>query len=183
MSTRDAIRVDTLHDRHPKIRAKDWRSPVVARLIANAAYSDGACVVVASIRPADGAGAVSQLPLEWRGLEEDYAQCLNTYQAPVVTEFAALGIACILCSVAELEITEVTRRGDKVDYWLGDRDLLLEVSGTVDGDLSDLCATKAQSQLRKNPFEKDGYVCAVRFTTAEARLWFFHFKEPRIKKQ
>ena len=119
----------------------------------------------------------STIHLTWSGLCEDYDLCMNTYQAPVITEFASLAMACILCKLrAGIEITEVTRRGEKVDYWLGDRELLLEVSGTQSGNVEALCALKAREQLTKNPFRKDGYVCACTFDEPEARLWFFPFQ-------
>ncbi len=170
------IRVEILHEAHPRIRAQDWRSPLVAQLIGGARYSDGTGEFLASFRPA-GAGATnSSIHLIWAGLGDDYDLCINTYQRPVLTEFAALAVACILCQYrAGLEITEVTRRGEKVDYWLGDRELLLEVSGTQSGNLENLCASKSTEQLQKNPFRKDGYVCVSRFAEPEARLWFYTF--------
>lgn len=122
--------------------------------------------------------------LQWSQLKQDYEQCLKTYQGPVITEFAALGMACVLCEQkANLEITEVTRRGEKVDYWLGDRQLLLEVSGTETGDIDTLCESKAATQLKKNPFMKDGYVCACRFASPEARLWYYAYPQGTKKSK
>jgi hypothetical protein len=72
-----------------------------------------------------------------------------------------------------MEITEVTRRGSRVDYWIGDRQLLLEVSGTQTGNLATLCTSKAKDQLLKNPFNKDGFVCVSRFSNTAARLWYY----------
>jgi hypothetical protein len=74
-----------------------------------------------------------------------------------------------------MEITEVTRRGEKVDYWLGDRELLLEVSGSQGRDVADLCDEKAEEQLLQNPFQKNGYVCVCDFSSRRARLWFYPF--------
>jgi hypothetical protein len=170
------VRVELLHHAHPKIRAMDWRSPLVARLIDDAPYSDGRASVNASYRPKTGPETISELTLEWSALKPDYEQCLRTYQTPVITEFAALAIACVLCErKANVEITEVTRRGERVDYWVGDRELLLEVSGTKGGSIDDLCESKGTEQLQKNPFMKDGFVCAARFESAEARLWFYPY--------
>ena len=175
-SAEKPIRVEILHDAHPKIRAKDWRSPLVAGLTGNAVYCDGAGQIMASYRPNGSTPSDSPVHLAWNGLGTDYEQCINTYQSPILTEFATLAVACILCQCrAGIEITEVTRRGEKVDYWLGDRELLLEVSGTQEGNIDSLCTTKATEQLQANPFRKDGYVCVARFENPEARLWFFPF--------
>ena len=170
------VPVHQLHEHHPQIRAEDWRSPLVARLINDAAYSDGNADLSDSFRAKDADPRDGKLPLAWSGLQADYDRCLKTYQTSVLTEFAALAVACILVNRrAGLEITEVTRRGDKVDYWIGDRDLLIEVSGTQSGDLAALCDSKAKDQLLKNPFKKDGFVCVSRFRSPAARLWYYKY--------
>lgn len=170
------VRVECLHQAHPKIRAADWRSPLISKLLSDAPYSDGTCTLAISYRADGSVPATEILHLGWTGLDVDYNRCIRTYQETVLTEFAALAVACILCHhLAGQEITEVTRRGEKVDYWLGDRELLLEVSGTSAGDLDQLCADKASHQLQKNPFQKDGFVCVARFTNPTARLWHYVF--------
>jgi hypothetical protein len=170
------VPIHQLHEHHPQIRAEDWRSPLVARLTHEATYADGNAVLSDSFRPVDANPADGKLPLTWSGLQTDYERCLKTYQTPVLTEYAALAVACILVNKrAGLEITEVTRRGDKVDYWIGDRQLLLEVSGTQTGDLAALCDSKATEQILKNPFKKDGFVCVSRFGSPAARLWYYKY--------
>ncbi len=176
LSTKDTD-VANLHIVHPRIRAKDWRSPLVLRLLKGASYADASCSVVDSYRSQADGPITGELVLYWSGLREDFEQCRNTYQEPVLTEYAALGLACILVHCRPgLEITEVTRRGDKVDYWLGDRELLLEVSGAQQCDLDALCRKKAEEQLLQNPFERDGYVCVTDFSTQQVRLWFYSFR-------
>lgn len=166
------IDVARLHSPHPRIRAADWRSPLVRRLLSEAPYRDGEAVVTDSYKDEAGVETNGGLTLKWVGLGHDVTLCDNTYQAPVLTEFAALGLACILTHLrAKLEITEVTRRGERVDYWLGDKEFVLEVSGTHGGSLETLCKDKTD-QLRLNPFEKDGYVCVAEFKSALARLWY-----------
>lgn len=168
--------VTNLHVHHPSIRAGDWRSPLVGRLLGNAAYVDGQHNIEVTYLPQTGQATTAVLQLTWTGLSDDYKLCLNTYQAPVLTEFAALAVACILTHLrAGLEITEVTRRGEKVDYWLGNREFLIEVSGTADGDLHGLRDTKAAEQLLKNPFGRDGFVCVSSFKAPQAGLWFYKF--------
>lgn len=106
-------------------------------------------------------------------MSDDFNQVINTYQDPVITEFATLGLSCILLHErASLEITEVCRRGEKVDYWLGDRELLLEVSGQAAGNLESLRDQKAM-QLRANPFEKPGFVCVANYTQRQAYLLYY----------
>lgn len=126
-----------------------------------------------SYRDEKGHLSEAEVTLAWSGLESDYTKCIKTYQGATLTEFAALAVACILCHERNLEITEVTRRGEKVDYWLGERESLLEVSGTRDGDLEQLCDRKATQQLLRNPFGKAGFVCVARFERPAARLWHY----------
>lgn len=168
------VEIATLHEAHPQIRAQDFRSPLVRRLLNAAVYRDGTCNLADSFRPPETDNPSQQsIDLVWRGLKTDFEQVLKTYQEPVITEFATLGLACIL--VAErtgLEITEVTRRGERADYWLGDKQFLLEVSGQQVGSLDVLCDQKAD-QLLENPFDKDGYVCVAIYDRPWARLWFY----------
>ena len=88
-------------------------------------------------------------------------------QERVVTEWAAVGIACVLVSLyTSLRILQVTQAGDGFDYWVGDeeREYALEVSGTVEGRLADRHAAKVR-QLQGNPYGVDGYVAVTRFAS------------------
>jgi hypothetical protein len=170
----EKIEIARLHEAHPQIRAQDFRSPLIKRLIAGAVYRDGGCNVSDSFRaPGIDTPTQSVLNLSLAGLKSDYEQVSRTYQEPVITEFATLGLACILVAKRTgLEITEVTRRGDRADYWLGDREFLLEVSGQQVGNIDALCREKAD-QLLGNPFDKPGYVCVAIYDRRSARLWFY----------
>jgi hypothetical protein len=138
------LKINDLHEAHPRIRAKDWRSPLIKRLLPDGKYKDGSCDVADSFRsPAALKPTEQSLTLSWAGLKEDFDQTVRTYQEPVITEFATLGLACMLVAErARFQITEVTRRGEKADYWLDDKRLLLEVSGQQSGNLDDLCSEK-----------------------------------------
>jgi len=165
--------VHLLHEHHPSIRAEDWRSPLVRRLINSDVYADGDCPFENSFREETSIIKENEILLLWTGLKEDFDKCVRTYQSPHITEYATLGLACILLTQnASMEITEVTRRGERADYWIGDKDLLVEISGQQYGNLADLCAEKAK-QLLENPFNKSGYVCVAIYSDCQARLWFF----------
>ncbi len=139
---------------------------------------DGECLLSDSFR-APGALQPTEhtIPLRWAGLKADFDEVVKTYQEPVITEsLASLGLACILVAKrAGLEVTEVTRRGERAHDWLGDREFLLEVSGQQSGDLDRLCGDKA-SQLLENPFGDGGYVCVANYDRQCARLWFYAAK-------
>jgi hypothetical protein len=177
MSKQKKFKVNDLHKSHPKIRAQDWRSPLVRRLLTTKSYRDGDCDVSESHRSPLGKCEEQNLSLEWTELRDDFNQVIKTYQEPVITEYATLGLACILVSKQiGLEITEVTRRSEKADYWLGNREFLLEVSGQQSGNLETLCLSKA-GQLQANPFNKSGYVCVANYETRSARLWYYDAKK------
>ena len=170
-----ATSVNDLHKPHPKIRAEDFRSPLVRRLSGTERYADGQKTINNSYRSAQ-TQTDTQLVLSWSGLKEDHDKCIKTYQEPVISEFATLGLACVLLSHnAKKEITEVTRRGEKADYWIGDREEMLEVSGQQTGVIETLCTTKAE-QLLENPYGKEGYVCVAIYDKAQARLWHYNKK-------
>jgi hypothetical protein len=163
-----------LHERHPRLRAEDWRSPLVRRLLGQDRYADGERLVETSFKSGGSSEASeARILLHWQNLGEDFAKCLASYQVPIITEFATLGLACVLVfHLTGLEITEVTRRGEKADYWLGNKEFLLEVSGEQAGSLEALCTDKAE-QLQQNPFGAAGYVCVAVYGIASARLWFY----------
>lgn len=168
-----SVDVGTLHLQHPKIRAEDWRSPLVGRLLGTAHYSEVSQAIEQSFKGFDKREILNSVLLFWSDLRDDFHRCWRTYQAPVLTEFAALALACILISInTNLEITEVTRRGDKADYWIGDGEFLLEVSGQIEGNLSSLLEQKAH-QLQSNPFGCSGFVCVTNFSISRALLWFY----------
>jgi len=98
-----------------------------------------------------------------------------------VTEWAALGVACILVALYPgLKIQAVTGQGDRFDYWVsnGRKDYGLEVTGTLAGDLESRHAAKVQ-QWRENPYGVDGYVVSVGFRAAIAICSFHRFHESR----
>ena len=169
-----SINVNAIPDPHPQLRAEDWRSPLVRRLIGCDTYQDGTVEVSGSFIGQDDELPTNEtLIVGWTDLATDFYKVIKTYQAPVITELATLGLACgMVTALTGLEITEVTLRGDRADYWLGDKDLMLEVSGQESGDLAALCEEKSE-QLANNPHGKDGYVCVANYAEAKARLWFY----------
>lgn len=170
------VQVDRLHESHPRIRAEDWISPLIRRLLRSQKYADGSCLFQDSHKPARGQATEGKMNLKWVGMKADFGKCLKTYQEPRVTEYASLGLACILTKErADMEITDVTRIGDRADYWLGDREMLLEVSGQQQGNLDALHKEKV-TQLRENPFEKDGYVCVANYDDRKAIFWHHRYE-------
>ncbi|MEM7133963.1 MAG: hypothetical protein AAF702_47150 [Chloroflexota bacterium] len=96
-------------------------------------------------------------------------------QAHTVTEWAACGIALALVPIfTPYRVLEVAQVGERFDYWLGHdvRDVGLEISGTIDGDLSSRTKIK-QRQLMRNPYKSAGYVCVVGFEKQQVRLSFY----------
>lgn len=168
------ININTMPQAHSNLRAEDWCSPLVRRLIGCDVYADGSATVTGSYAgQADLNPSDHSLVIHWSGLASDFGKVIKTYQAPVITEMATLGLACgMISSFTQMEVTEVTRRGDKADYWLGDRELMLEVSGQEGGDIATLCQEKSV-QLQDNPYCKDGYVCVANYSSCEARLWYY----------
>jgi hypothetical protein len=167
------VNVHELHQNQPLIGAEDFRSPLVRRLAQTDVYQDGEAIVTNSFRSEDGTMVERIFCLRWLGLADDHRKCINTYQEPVITEFATIGLACIFMNnLIGQEITEVTMRGQKADYWIGDREAMLEISGQQDGDIDSLCQNKS-IQLLENPFGQNGYVCVAIFNDRQARFWYY----------
>ena len=175
-TTPTSVELARLHEEHPEVRAQDWRSPLVFRLMRKRRYSNGKVSISDSFRGEDTSEMISQLSMKWSGLKEDFQQCINTYQEPVLTEFATLGLACVLLTKhTDFRLSEVTRRGQSVDYWLGCKSIrkrfVLEVGGQQDGSIETLSGQKTQ-QLADNPWGRDGFICVAIYNELSARLWF-----------
>ncbi len=171
-----AVDVSTLHVEHPRVCAQDWRSPLVRRLLRKPKYADGSTPLNDSFKAQDLKEVLGQFPLEWKGLKEDFDQRVNTYQEHTITEHATLGLACVLLTRhTEFRISEVCRRGESVDYWIGDANVtkrfVLEVGGLQTGSLEAL-STEKTNQLRDNPWCRGGFICVAVFEDVAARLWF-----------
>jgi hypothetical protein len=170
--TTRSCKVHEMASLHPRLRANDWRSPLVHRVLGSTAYKDGNADVAVDYKWLEKRLS-SPVTLLWEGLATDFDQCLASYQAPVLTEFATLGLACVLVHLfPALEITEVTRRGEKADYWIGEKECMLEVSGQQAGNLDNLRDEKAK-QLLSNPFGKPGFVCVAVYDERKSYLWFY----------
>jgi len=168
--------VQTIPRAHPHIRAGDWLSPLVCRLLQRVDYVDGDKTLSFSVRSASQIKTENSYSFNWQGMKNDVDQIRRTYQEPVITEFATLALACASVELfAKMEVTEVLRRGQRADYWLGDRELLLEASGQQDGNLDKLHEEKAK-QLKENPFGKDGYVCVANYGKALAQFWYHDYE-------
>lgn len=95
-------------------------------------------------------------------------------QEHVITEWAAVGIACILVPLyTDLRILQVAQAGDRFDYWVGndEQEYALEISGTFEGNLENRHTVKVR-QLQGNPYKVDGYVSVIRFDSLEAIFSF-----------
>lgn len=172
------IDVASLPEYQPALRCADWVGPLVHRLLTKEDYSDGSRTIADSFRGSDLLVIDQELELRWSALGADHDFCVRTYQEPILTEFATLALACLLVAIrAQARITEVTRWGERADYWIGEKEYLLEVSGTTRRSIEALCREKA-NQLLANPHGRDGFVCVVNYNIGEARLWYYH-QEPQ----
>ena len=111
------------------------------------------------------------------GTEIEADRLTRTLQSPVITEFAAVALLCIVFPHVEPGVvTGVTKRGQGVDYWLDGRRAVVEVSGEVAGDISRLEALHARkkeqlarSMLRASG-QRPGFVFVVCFEAQRAIL-------------
>jgi hypothetical protein len=160
-----------LHLHHPAINAEDWRSPLAYRLLGSKSYQDGERLLQDSFKDDLLQISEGQLWLRWEGLARDFNRRLKTYQEHILTEHAALGLACLLVhGHLKMSISEVARLSEKADYWLANG-MLLEVTGRQSANLEILFREK-RTQLLANPFQQKGYTCVVCCSTMKARLWF-----------
>ena len=135
------------------------------------------CDVGCEALPASGSGN-ERVVLTWADRTELKAQkAENTYDENPLTEHGAIGV-CAACFAVldEGEITEVTMRGSGVDYWVGRRRAVLEVSGIRRGTDADLARRHGEKleQLSQSPLHRKkghpGYVFVILFERRRARF-------------
>jgi hypothetical protein len=109
----------------------------------------------------------NKIAVEFDWVAETFPECqriFQTLQREAIVEFAAVATAfLIVTNLAKRNITEVTLRGDKADYFLDEQKCLLEISGTENAaHLASRSSTVASQSFRK------GWLCF--------RLLFFQSK-------
>jgi hypothetical protein len=121
-----------------------------------------------------------EITVEFDWLTETFPECqriFQTLQREAIVEYAAIATAfLIVANLAQKNISEVTMRGDKADYFLDDRKYLLEISGTENAEHLASRHNEKARQLQGNPFGKDGYVFVCCFSNQKAAFSFHHFK-------
>lgn len=96
-------------------------------------------------------------------------------QERVLTEWAALGVACVLLpALCGVPIVSVAAEGERFDYRVSDGGIEwgLEISGTMTeeaGELRERLRLKIR-QLNDNPYGMMGYVVVVGFVRQEALI-------------
>lgn len=153
---------------HPRVLADLFVSPAIS-LCRKWSQQPFSLTIEKRSLPTAGNGQ-STVDLSWSlASEADADRVEKTLQAQPLTEFASIGLCCAAFScLNEGEITEVTKRGDGIDYWIDDRRAMLEVSGLdagSSGDLSRLHRSK-ESQVKDSGLFKlgyPGYVYAIVF--------------------
>lgn len=121
-----------------------------------------------------------EITIEFDWLAETFPEChriFQTLQRGAVVEYAAIAAAfLIVTNLALRNITEVTMRGGKADYFLDERKYLLEISGTENAEHLVSRHNEKIRQLQANPFGKDGYVFVCCFSNQRAKFSFHHFE-------
>ena len=121
-----------------------------------------------------------EIRVDFDWLAETFPDCqrlFQTLQRESIVEYAAVAMAfLIMTNLAGQNISEVTLRGSKADYFVEGRQYLWEISGTESAEhLASRHGEKVR-QLGANPFRKDGYVFVCCFSNQRARLSFHQFE-------
>ncbi len=113
-------------------------------------------------------------------LAETFPDCqrlFQTLQRENIVEYAAVAKAFLLmANLVQKNISEVTLRGSKADYFVEGREYLLEISGTENAEQFASRYGEKVRQLLANPFGKGGYVFVCCFSNQRAKLSFHEVK-------
>jgi len=171
----DEFQLEAIAQAHP-IAAALFVPFVRERLIRNDTSTEATLAV--RLRDIDVPGEQQRKLRLWWLPATAPAQPLGVAET-TVTEWAALGLACVVATVyGRMQIRAVTAQGDRFDYWLtrGEVDYGLEVSGTLTDEVEARHRVKVR-QLRANPYGVDGFVVVAGFATREVIFSFHRFEE------
>ncbi|MFB0536828.1 MAG: hypothetical protein ACETWR_17820 [Anaerolineae bacterium] len=162
---------------HPRILADLFVSPAIS-LCRKWSQQPFSLAIERRSLPIAGSGQ-STVDFRWSlANEADADRIENTLQAQPLTEFASIGLCCATFNcLNEGEITEVTKRGDGIDYWIDDRRAVLEVSGLGPGSSGDLSRLhhRKESQLKDSGLFKLGYPGYVYVIVFQIRSSIFSY--------
>jgi hypothetical protein len=75
---------------------------------------------------------------------------------------------------------QVTREGERADYWLPNQQYALEISGTTQSRLLNRRHKEKTEQMLSNPLRWDGFVITCCFGKRKRLIrWSFHQQEER----
>lgn len=170
-------RIEDITWDHPRILADLFVSPAISRCKKWSQQPFSLTVERRSL-PTAGNGK-STIDFSWSlANEADADRVENTLQAQPLTEFASIGLCCAAFSyLNEGEITEVTKRGGGIDYWIDDRRAVLEVSGLDAGSSGALSRLhhRKESQLKGSGLFKFGYPGYVYVIVFQIRSSIFSY--------
>ncbi len=170
-------RIEDITWDHPRILADLFVSPAIS-LCRKWSQRPFSLTIERRSLPIAGNGR-SVVDFNWSlANEADADRVENTLQAQPLTEFASIGLCCAAFScLNEGEITEVTKRGDGVDYWIDDRRAVLEVSGLDAGSSGDLSRLhhRKENQLKGSGLFKLGYPGYVYVIVFQVRSSIFSY--------
>jgi hypothetical protein len=170
-------RIEDITWDHPYILADLFVSPAIS-LCRKWSQQPFSLTIERRSLPTAGSGQ-SMIDFRWSLADElDADRIENTLQNQPLTEFASIGLCCAAFSCFnEGELTEVTKRGDGIDYWIDDRRAVLEVSGLDAGSARDLSRLyhRKESQLKGSGLFKLGYPGYVYVIVFQIRSSIFSY--------
>ena len=125
------VDLSSMADNHPMIATRYFEEP--AAYLLGKRRVGSAHLSVDCSQNARRKTEASSVLLEVRFTPRAYnfRQLVATLGQRKITEHAAVGLALLfLPYLAEGEVTEVCRNGDRTDYWVDGNECLLEISGT-----------------------------------------------------
>jgi hypothetical protein len=105
----------------------------------------------------------------------------QTEQPKSIIERAAVAVAALLIAhLLEDGKMQVTREGERADYWLPNQQYALEISGTTQSRLLNRRHKEKTEQMLSNPLRWDGFVITCCFGKRKRLIrWSFHQQEER----
>lgn len=169
--------LESLHEYNPTvICASFFINPAIALLDSYRHKPFPCSVSYEDIDSPTLARTTGEITVEFDWLAETFPAChrlFQTLQRESIVEYAAIALAFLLMTnLVQKEIVEVSLRGSRADYFVDQRNYMLEISGTESAAHLTSRHTEKVRQLLANPFGRDGYVFVCCFSNQRAKLSF-----------
>lgn len=173
-NSQNQIKLEDMAQWHPGIATKYFEEPTACAMLKYSGSPYNLIVDCTNNSYAKCGMVETNINVFFDENKYECATLWNSLEHHRVIEFAAIGIALLLFpTIVEGKVTQVCKRGEKLDFYVNGNQFMLEVAGrTTTGDIFSTHKVKVK-QAKDNPDEKNFFVFVCSFPERRA-IFSYH---------